>query len=119
MQGAYQHAVECVALVGDAAHPMLPYLAQGAGMAIEDAAVLAQQLARASEQSSGHAVADGLQAFAAQRWQRNAQVQRGAIRNGQVFHARGLMRLGRDVGLRLAAPMLMDQPWLYGHSVLA
>ena len=119
MQGAYQHAVGRVALVGDAAHPMLPYLAQGAGMAIEDAAVLAQQLALASEQSSGHAVVDGLQAFAAQRWQRNAQVQRGAVRNGQVFHARGPMRWGRDLGLRLAAPMLMDQPWLYGHKVLA
>ena len=35
-----------VTLLGDAAHPMLPYLAQGAAMAIEDAAVLAQCLAR-------------------------------------------------------------------------
>lgn len=113
MQGAYQHAVRRVALMGDAAHPMLPYLAQGAGMAIEDAAVLAQQL------RPGGDVAQALQVFAAQRWQRNAQVQRGAVRNGQVFHARGPMRWGRDVGLRLAAPMLMDQPWLYGHNVLA
>jgi salicylate hydroxylase len=117
MRGAHQHAIGRVALVGDAAHPMLPYLAQGAGMAIEDAAVLAQQLILASEQSSGHAVADGIQVFAAQRWQRNAQVQRGAVRNGQVFHARGPMRWGRDVGLRLAGPMLMDQPWLYGYKI--
>ncbi len=111
MQGAHQHVQGRVALLGDAAHPMLPYLAQGAGMAIEDAAVLAQQLAVASN------VPQALQAFAAQRWQRNAQVQRGAIRNGQVFHARGPMRWGRDLGLRLAGPMLMDQPWLYGHRV--
>jgi salicylate hydroxylase len=108
MQGAHQHLQGRVALLGDAAHPMLPYLAQGAGMAIEDACVLAQQLALSSD------VHQGLRAFAAQRWKRNAQVQRGAIRNGQVFHARGPMRWGRDLGLRLAGSMLMDQPWLYG-----
>jgi salicylate hydroxylase len=118
MQGAHQHAVGRVALVGDAAHPMLPYLAQGAGMAIEDAAVLAQQLDCSRARQSTNVVVDGLQAFAAQRWQRNAQVQRGAIRNGQVFHARGPMRWGRDLGLRLAGPQLMDQPWLYGHQVI-
>ena len=38
MQGAHQQALGRVALLGDAAHPMRPYLAQGAGMAIEDAA---------------------------------------------------------------------------------
>lgn len=112
MQGAYQHAQGRVALVGDAAHPMLPYLAQGAGMAIEDAAALAQHLSHDSD------VSHALQAFAAQRWHRNAQVQAGAIRNGQVFHARGPMRWGRDLGLRLAGPLLMNQPWLYGHSVV-
>jgi salicylate hydroxylase len=111
MQGGHQHALGRVAVLGDAAHPMLPYLAQGAGMALEDAAVLAQQLSIAVN------VPEGLQAFAAQRWQRNAHVQHGAIRNGQVFHARGLLRLGRDMGLRLAGPMFMDQPWLYGARV--
>ena len=108
MQGAHQHAQGRVAFLGDAAHPMLPYLAQGAGMAIEDASVLAQWLENTFK------APEALQAFAAQRWQRNAQVQRGAIRNGQLFHARGPMRWGRDLGLRLAGPMLMDQPWLYG-----
>ena len=108
MQGAHQHAVGRVALVGDAAHPMLPYLAQGAGMAIEDAATLAQHLVPQTD------VASALQTFAAQRWQRNRQVQLGAIRNGEVFHARGPMRWGRDLGLRLAGAKLMDQPWLYG-----
>ena len=77
------------------------------------AAVLAQQLGQLGD------VPSALQAFAAQRWQRNAQVQRRAVRNGQVFHARGPMRWARDVGLHFAAPMLMDQPWLYGHQVLA
>ena len=111
MQGPHQHGQGLVALVGDATHPMLPYLAQGAGMAMEDAAALGQQLAHAGD------VAGQVQAFAAQRWQRNAQVQRAAMRNGQLFHARGPLRWGRDVGLRLAGPMLMDQPWLYGHHV--
>lgn len=113
MQGAHQHALGRVAMVGDAAHPMLPYLAQGAGMAIEDAAVLAQALGQGGD------ACQALQAFAEQRWQRNAQVQRKAVRNGQVFHARGPMRWARDVGLRVAAHGLMDQPWLYGHNVRA
>lgn len=113
MQGAYQHAQGLVALVGDAAHPMLPYLAQGAGMAIEDAALLGQLLTRNGD------VTSQVRAFAAQRWQRNAQVQRAAMRNGRLFHARGLVRWGRDVGLRLAGASLIDQPWLYGHQVNA
>ena len=113
MQGANQHAHGGVALVGDAAHPMLPYLAQGAGMAIEDAAELGQQLTHKME------VRQALRAFSERRWRRNAQVQVGAVRNGQVFHARGPVRWGRDLGLRLAGPALMDQPWLYGHKVLA
>ena len=112
MQGAGQHAQGRVAVVGDAAHPMLPYLAQGAGMAIEDAAALCQHLTREG------AVPSQLQAFASQRWQRNAQVQRAAQRNGQVFHASGLTRWGRDVALRLAGPLLMDQAWLYDHQVV-
>ncbi len=78
-------------------------------MAIEDAAVLAQQLTQATDAPAA------LQAFAAQRWQRNAQVQARAMRNGQVFHAQGPMRWGRDLGLRVVGPWLMDQPWLYGH----
>lgn len=112
MQGAHQHGQGRMALVGDAAHPMLPYLAQGAGMAMEDAAALGQQLSHAGD------VAAQVQAFAAQRWQRNAQVQRAAMRNGKVFHAHGPVRWGRDWALRLAGPVLMDQPWLYGHKVL-
>jgi salicylate hydroxylase len=110
MQGAHQHAQGHVALVGDAAHPMLPYLAQGAGMAIEDAYALAQCVRPQAE------VTTGLQAFAHARWQRNARVQSRAMRNGDVFHARGLMRVGRDLGLRVLGERLMDVPWLYGHA---
>ena len=109
LQGAHQHVQGRVALVGDAAHPMLPYLAQGAGMAIEDAAELGVQLRGAT---SAH-VPERLQQFAHARWQRNARVQARAVRNGQIFHATGAMRVGRDAGLRLLGPWLMDWPWLY------
>jgi salicylate hydroxylase len=111
MQGPHEHAQERVALVGDAAHPMLPYLAQGAGMAIEDAAELALHLSHATTVD----VPERLQHFAQARWQRNARVQARAVRNGKIFHAEGVMRLGRDTGLRLMGGRLMDVPWLYGY----
>lgn len=111
MQGAHQHAQGRVAWVGDAAHPMLPYLAQGAGMAIEDAQALAAQLLGATSEN----VPERLQQFAKLRWQRNARVQARAMRNGKIFHATGAMRLGRDLGLRLMGARLMDVPWLYGY----
>ena len=101
-----------MALVGDAAHPMLPYLAQGAGMAIEDAAELALQL----NQAAAADVPQRLRQFAQARWQRNARVQAKAVRNGEIFHATGLMRVGRDMGLRLMGTKLMDVPWLYGYT---
>jgi salicylate hydroxylase len=62
---------------------------------------------------SGVTVPEQLQRYAEQRWARNAQVQARAIRNGQIFHAQGLVALGRNVALRLMGERLMDQPWLY------
>ncbi len=112
MQGPHEHVQGRVALVGDAAHPMLPYLAQGAGMAIEDVAELASQLADATDADEPQR----LQSFALARWQRNARVQARAVRNGQIFHATGPMRVGRDMGLRLMGARLMDVPWLYGYG---
>jgi salicylate hydroxylase len=111
MQNAAQHAQARVALVGDAAHPMRPYLAQGAGMAIEDAAELAHQWTTLANQD----VRQRFAAFAQARWQRNARVQARAIRNGEIFHATGPMQWARDVGLRSAGKRLMDIPWLYGY----
>ena len=98
-----------VALLGDAAHPMRPYLAQGAGMAIEDAQVLAQCLSAGSVP-----VTQQLQAYAEQRWARNARVQSRAIRNGRIFHATGPVALGRNLSMRLMGERVMDVPWLYG-----
>ena len=110
MNAPEQHAQGRVALLGDAAHPMFPYLAQGAGMAIEDAAELEQQWHAYPED-----VPQALHQYAARRWQRNARVQARAIRNGQIYHAQGLTRWGRDLALRLAGPKLMDVPWLYAY----
>ena len=111
VSAASQMALGRVALLGDAAHPMLPFLAQGAGMAIEDAQVLAQCLA----QGTG-SVPTRLQAYAEQRWARNAQVQARAIRNGGIFHAQGLVAMGRNMSMRLMGERLMDVPWLYSQG---
>ena len=112
MQGAYQHALGRVALLGDAAHPMRPYLAQGAGMAIEDAAELGRLLPMAADPAVDVPVL--LQRYALNRWQRNARVQARALRNGQIFHAQGLLRWGRDTAMKVLGEKLLDMPWLYG-----
>jgi salicylate hydroxylase len=77
-------------------------------MAIEDANELAGLL---PADSSG--VAHSLQTYAQRRWQRNARVQRGAIRNGDIYHMRGIMQVARDLSLRLLGEKIMDMPWLY------
>lgn len=109
MRGAHEQAQGRVALLGDAAHPMLPYLAQGAGMAIEDAQVLALVLENPSAD-----VPALLAQYAQARWARNARVQARAIRNGEVFHATGLVRMARDAAIKLLGERLLDVPWLYG-----
>jgi salicylate hydroxylase len=111
MRGPGEHAQGRVALLGDAAHPMVPYLAQGAGMAIEDAQALADALPDKADD-----VPVALQKYANARWQRNARVQAGAIRNGEIFHATGLTRWGRDTAMRLLGERLLDLPWLYRGS---
>jgi salicylate hydroxylase len=100
-----------VALLGDAAHPMRPYLAQGAGMAIEDAQELGRCLALAHERITDVQVA--LRRYSLNRWERCARVQRQAVRNGRIFHATGPVQWGRDLSLRLLGERLLDQPWLY------
>lgn len=108
MTGASQHAQGRVALLGDAAHPMRPYLAQGAGMAIEDAAALADAV-----QANPNDVPQALQQYAKARWQRNAQVQRRAQRNGQLFHLPPPLSWARDAGIALLGKLVLDVPWLY------
>ena len=108
LQGPEGMAKGLVGLIGDAAHPMRPYLAQGAGMAIEDAAELQRALAMDDLE-----VELRLRRYAINRWERNARVQARAQRNGRIFHATGPVRWGRDLTMRMLGSQLMDLPWLY------
>jgi salicylate hydroxylase len=99
-------------LLGDAAHAMLPFAAQGAAMAIEDAAVLANCLATAENNA---AIAAALKRYAGLRHARVTRVQRTARRNGKIYHLRGAAALARDLFIRATGPqrMLARQDWIY------
>jgi salicylate hydroxylase len=99
-----------VALLGDAAHPMLPYLAQGAAMAIEDAAVIAQCLARTPDDPT-----TALQAYWAARHARVSKVQRLAARNGARYHLSGVPAMVRNLAMHAlgGARLLHHYDWLY------
>lgn len=108
LRGAHEMGRGLVALLGDAAHPMRPYLAQGAGMAIEDATALERALSMHDLE-----VPLRLRRYALDRWQRNARVQARSIRNGRIFHATGPLRWGRDAAMAALGERLLDVPWLY------
>lgn len=76
-----------VTLLGDAAHPMLQYLAQGAGQAIEDAVVLGEAL-----KHSGNDVATAYQKYQKARYLRTGRVQLTARFYGDIYHASGVTR---------------------------
>lgn len=98
-----------VTLLGDAAHPMLPFLAQGAAMAIEDAAVLAAQLAKTPEDPSG-----AMRLYEKVRRPRTAKVQHAARSNARIYHL-GMSALARDFFLRQTGGnrLLARYDWLY------
>jgi salicylate hydroxylase len=100
-----------VTLLGDAAHPMLPYLAQGAAMAIEDAAVLAARLAEAGED-----VAGAMRRYEQARRRRTARAQRAARRNGTAYHMGGAEAFLRTLAmLAMGGKRLITRyDWLYG-----
>ncbi len=101
-----------MALLGDAAHAMLPFAAQGAGMAIEDAAVLAQCLGDSQRDDSASAA---LARYTALRRARVARVQRLAQQNGRIYHLKGAAALARDLVIKAMGPrrMLARQDWIY------
>lgn len=106
-----------VALVGDCAHPMLPFLAQGAAMAIEDAWTLADVLPPPADFTAGR-IAAALDLYHERRAARVARVQAGARRNGQIYHAGGLVAFGRDMVLGYAdeSTLLARQDWIYAWT---
>jgi salicylate hydroxylase len=117
--GLFRHPVapvwqrDGVAILGDAAHPTLPFLAQGANLALEDAVSLGAHLDR-----GGLAA---LPAWEAVRRRRAARVVAGADANARLYHARGLRRLGLQAALRLAGLVAPQMPlrrfeWIYAHD---
>ncbi|HEV7603050.1 MAG TPA: FAD-dependent monooxygenase [Bradyrhizobium sp.] len=102
-----------VTLLGDAAHAMLPFAAQGAAMAIEDAAVLAKCLGGLGENMAG--IAAALQRYAGLRRARATRMQRTARRNGKIYHLGGAAALARDLFIGAIGPqrMLARQDWIY------
>jgi salicylate hydroxylase len=107
-----------VTLLGDACHPMLPFLAQGAVMAIEDAWVLSRRLKAATE------IPAALAAYEATRKPRTSRVQKGARAQMGLYHKRGLSaQLATYAPMWLAAnltPSIVHtrNDWLYAHDVV-
>ena len=99
-----------VTLLGDAAHPMLQYLAQGACMAIEDAVCLAHQVA-----AHGEDLASAFRAYTAARYLRTGRVQLTARFYGDVYHAEGVTRELRNMTLTPRTPdqAYQGMAWLY------
>jgi salicylate hydroxylase len=102
-------ARDCVALLGDAAHAMPPFLAQGAAMAIEDAAVVARWLGKIDH------VPTALGAYQAERRPRTARLAAAVQRTGDQYHFGTLAAAARDVALRLAGSSLIlsQNDWIY------
>jgi salicylate hydroxylase len=101
-----------IGLIGDAAHAMLPFQAQGAAMGIEDATVLAPLLVSAP--GAEHAFAR----FTALRQQRVRRVQAVSRKNGRIFHMGFPLSLFRDHVIRSegAEGHFKRLEWLYGHD---
>jgi salicylate hydroxylase len=102
-----------VTLLGDAAHPILPYLAQGAAMAIEDAGGLGQSLKAADGD-----LAAAMRRYERRRLKRTAQTQRAARRSGAIYHmsaAAGLMRT-LAVSVMGGERLISRYDWLYGWT---
>lgn len=103
-----------LALIGDAAHAMTPFAAQGAAMAIEDAATLA-----AFVTAFGDDMNEALARYEAIRRPRIARVSRRGAFNRFAWHASGPVALARNLVLGLRSPekLAADLDWLYGWHV--
>lgn len=99
-----------IALLGDAAHAMLPFAAQGAAMSIEDADALARAVVASPDIPAAFA------AYEAARHGRAERVMRLALDNDRIYHLGGLMALARDTVMRTLSPdrLLGRLDWLYG-----
>jgi 2-polyprenyl-6-methoxyphenol hydroxylase-like FAD-dependent oxidoreductase len=96
-------------LLGDAAHASLPYLAQGAAMALEDACELSLAVGGAPDISTAFAE------FTKRRYPRTTRLQAAAERSGRIYHAGGLVRSGRNLFLAVSSrqQFLNRMSWIY------
>ncbi len=102
-----------ITLLGDAAHPVLPFLAQGAALAIEDAAVLAAEIT-----AHPNDTVQALRAYETKRRGRSTRVQRSARQTGRIYH-RGVDAFIRDVVMRMLGGerLLRRYDWIYEWRV--
>lgn len=113
-------------MLGDAAHAMLPYMSQGAAMAVEDGAALAVAL---NELTSTSQLRFALRVFEDERRQRTANMQEASLVNAMLWHyADGPEQRARDAAMRaevegrhfLSSPNQwsdpMTQAWAYGYD---
>lgn len=102
------------AVLGDAAHPIFPFLAQGGVLAIEDACELAKCLALGTGKTG-----EQLAHYSSVRQPRAARVVDASARNGAIYHLSGPMAVARNAVLRSApaARLMGGYDWLYGHRI--
>jgi len=100
--------------LGDASHAVTPFAAQGAAMAIEDAAALAEALDSEDQQSA-------LKRFDSVRKERIAAVAKRGQMNRFAYHATGVFALGRNMLFAMRSPdsFLKDLDWLYGYDAVS
>jgi salicylate hydroxylase len=109
-----------VTLLGDAAHPMLPFLAQGGAMAMEDGAVLATCLGR-----SPHDVSGALREYEKMRKERATRVQLGSRARSDICQiVSPLAQWRRDIGYQFnqifrPGSAIQRADWIYGYDVAA
>jgi 3-hydroxybenzoate 6-monooxygenase len=102
-----------VTLLGDAAHPTLPYLAQGACMAIEDAVCLSQCVHQRPDD-----IPAALSEYEQARFARTAQVQQASRQMGEINHATGAAREARNRALAARDPRDHESnAWLFDSAV--
>jgi len=121
--GLFRHPVAAhwhqgrTAILGDAAHPTLPFMAQGAVMALEDAWVLADALDKSDS------IETGLQAYQSRRHARASRVIDAASKNARNYHLpAGPMRFAAHAALKFGSTVapslaLKKFDWIYGHDV--
>ncbi|RYE74228.1 MAG: hypothetical protein EOO80_17650, partial [Oxalobacteraceae bacterium] len=102
-----------IGILGDAAHAMVPFQAQGAAMGIEDAATLGPLLVESAEPEAAFA------RYAAVRQDRVGRVARLSASNGRIFHMKWPLSMARDTVMRMQGPRAhLDRlGWIYGYDV--